>query len=250
MRPMLTTLVLAATCWATAAEAGTVAGFGDILVWAGSGTNQAGLVLDFGTAAPQGPPAAVAWGYRWNGTASLDDMVFALTGAISGSNVPAPVAGSDPRLGIDATYYTSFQSYFIQSMTYDQVGLPAGWSQVVRALVNDFDNDLGIAQYEKPAAGGVWPAGGVLDQSPLGIADTSLTTGGWYGYVVAPYDPQTFAFPLTSTFSQPVAAVPEPTTATLAAVAVAAGSCLRRRRRRRATLGIVGRLPSPARYPS
>lgn len=214
--------------WTAAGHAGVVNGFGDILFWAGSGTNEAALVLDFGTAAPQAAPPSIAWGYRWNGAANLDDMVFALTGVISGSNVPAPGPGSDPRLGITATYYTSFQSYFIADITYDQVGLPAGWSQEPRALVNDFDNDSAIAQYEAPAAGGTWPQSGTLAVSPLGPADTVLATGGWYGYVVAPYDPSTFEYPATLSLYQPTAAIPEPAAGALAAAAALASALLRR----------------------
>lgn len=235
MRRMALGFVVAA--WAAAGQAGIVGDFGDILFWAGSGTNQAALVLDFGTAAPQATPRAIAWGYRWNGVAKLDDMVFALTGSISGSNVPAPVPGSDPRLGITATYYTSFQSYFIAEIAYDQVGLPAGWSQEMRSLVNDFDTDSAIAQYEAPDAGGTWPLAGALAVSPLGPADTGLATGGWYGYVVAAYDPTTFEYPATLSFYQPTAAIPEPAAGPLVASGAAALGERLRRRRRRATLG-------------
>jgi len=227
---------LVAAAWATAGQAGIVTDFGDILFWAGSGTNEAVLVLDFGTAAAQSAPQAVAWGYRWNGAANLDDMVFALTGSITGANVPAPVAGSDPRLGITATYYTSFQSYFIADISYDQVGLPAGWSQEIRSLVNDFDSDIAIAQYEAPEADGTWPQSGTLAVSPLGPADTALIHGGWYGYVVAPYDPSTFEYPATVSFYQPTAAIPEPATCALVAAGAAALAMHLWRRRRRATL--------------
>lgn len=241
MRRMLVGFAMAV--WAATGQAGIVNDFGDILFWAGSGTNQAGLVLDFGTAAPQPAPQTVAWGYRWNGAANLDDMVFALTGVISGANVPAPAAGSDPRLGIAATYYTSFQSYFIAAITYDQVGLPAGWSQQVRSLENDFDTDRGIAQFEAPAAGGTWPQNGTLVVSAVGPADTALAAGGWYGYVVAPYDPTTFEYPATVSFYQPTAAIPEPSAGAIAVVGLMALGSRLRRRRRWTTLPVSG-LPS------
>lgn len=243
MRRMVVGLVVAA--WAAAGQAGIVNDFGDILFWAGSGTNEAALVLDFGTAAPPATPQAVAWGYRWNGAANLDDMVFALTGSISGANVPAPVPGSDPRFGITATYYTSFQSYFIASITYDQVGLPAGWSQETRSLVNDFDTDEGIAQFEAPTAGGIWPQTGTLAVSPVGPADTALATGGWYGYVVAPYDPSTFEYPATVSFYQPTAAIPEPSAIAIVAAGLAALGPRLRRRRRRTRLRQIGPSSAP-----
>ncbi|MFM7107355.1 MAG: hypothetical protein ACKOZU_01900, partial [Planctomycetaceae bacterium] len=218
MRRMIVATVVVS--WAAVAHAGIVSDFGDILFWAGSGTNQAALVLDFGTAVPQGAPQAVAWGYRWNGAATLQDMVFGLAGtiAITGTTSPAPAADSDPRLGVDAGYSTTYHSYFVNTLAYDQVGLPAGWSQGVRSLLNDFDNDVYITQYERPSAAGVWPAGSVLDLASLGLSDTALASGGWYGYVAAPADPLNFyALPDTFVFAQPTAAVPEPSTAVLLA---------------------------------
>lgn len=239
MRRAMLGFVVAA--WAATGQAGVVSGFGDIRFWTGSGTGQSALVIDFGTAAPQGSPPAVAWGYRWSGPANLADMLFALTGSISGSNLPAPIPGADPRLGLVASYFASLESYFIRSIAYDQVGLPPGWSQETRAIANDFDNDRAIAQYEAPAAAGAWPAAGTFALSPLGPADTALADGGWYGYVVVDYDPATFEYPATTAFYQPTAAIPEPSAVALAAAGAAAlVGGRRRRRRRRAARGVRG----------
>lgn len=252
MRRALVALVVAS--WATVAQAGVVSDFGDILFWAGSGTNQAAFVLDFGTSAPQGSPPAVAWGYRWNGSANLADMIFSLAGTITGSGAPAAVAGSDPRLGVDVLFSPDFNGpglneYFVTSLSYDQVGLPAGWSQDVRSLVNDYDNDLGVAQYGNPGSGGSWPSGGMLGISSFGPVSTPLAAGGWYGYVVAQYDPlNDYAYPDPFAFSQPTAAVPEPAALLLAAVGVVVAGLGQGLRRRfvRATLGrSVSRPPHP-----
>ena len=237
-----TFMAVAVAVFAAAAEAGIVDDFGDILFWSGSGTNQAGFVLDFGTTAPQGAPPAVAWGYRWNGTANLADMIFSLAGTISGSGAPAPVAGSDPRLGIDVTLYPNWygqnlREYTVDALAYNQVGLPAGWSQEVRSLLNDWENDRGIAQYGASGAGGLWPAGGMLNTAGLGPVGTTLADGGWYGYVVAQYDPENdYRYPDPLAFAQPTAAVPEPASRALAAIGLAMLGMRLRRSRYRGTL--------------
>lgn len=249
-------VALAVMSWAAAAQAGIVNDFGDIRYWAGSGTNQAGFVLDFGTAAPQGAPPAVAWGYRWNGTASLDQLIFSLAGTISGSGAPAPVAGSDPRLGVAVTYYPDYNGpgageYTVDGLAYDQVGLPAGWSQELRTLENDYFNDRSIANYMAPNAGGVWPVGGALQVAGVGPIGTVLTDGGWYGYVVAQYDPlDNYAFPDPLAFSQPTAAIPEPATIVLAIAGIGFAGLGLRRRCDRATLGEAGLWPRHPGSPS
>jgi hypothetical protein len=48
---------------------------GDIQVWAGSGSNEAGFVVDWGSG------NSFAFGYRWNGTATGADMLQALANA-------------------------------------------------------------------------------------------------------------------------------------------------------------------------
>jgi|GEM_PF-1020360 len=205
----------------------TVNNFSDLLFWTGSGTNASALVLQFGDEAT---PTSIAWGYRWDEPVeespapTVADMVFAL-------------AGADPRLAIDADYYPEWNAYFVNSFSYDQIGLPSPWSQSVRSLVNDFDNDLGIAFYTAipapPDAAGPWPQAGLLSLAALGIADTPLANGGWYGFVVQEYE--AFVYPETVNFTQPVSPVPEPGTWALlagAAGVVGCGGVVRRRRKR------------------
>lgn len=50
-------------------------GFGDITTWAGSGTNQTALVIDWNDGVE---PASLVWGYRWSGSASGLDMLNAI----------------------------------------------------------------------------------------------------------------------------------------------------------------------------
>lgn len=205
------------------AELATVNDFSDILFWTGSGTNESALVLQFGAGET---PTSIAWGYRWddpNTTAA--NMVFAL-------------AGADARLAIDADYFSEWDAYFIRSFSYDQVGLPSPWSQATRSMANDFDNDLGIAFYtsvaDPPNASGTWPTASGFSISAVGIAGAPLADGGWYGFLIQEYDAN-FAFPATVTLTQPVAAVPEPSSIALVGCGGSVfGAMAWRRRRQRA----------------
>jgi len=233
-------LVVSVAVWGQALSGATVTvnSFSDLLFWTGSGTNASALVLQFGDEAT---PTSVAWGYRWDEPVeeapipTVADMVFALTGQISGDGAPRPVAGADPRLAIDADFYTGL-GYWVHSVGYDQTGLPSPWSQSVRSLVNDFDNDLGIAFYAAVAdplnPSGPWPQTGLFSVAASGMAGTPLANGSWYGFVVQEYDAE-FAFPATVDFTQPVSAVPEPGTWALllgAAIVAGCGGVARRRR--------------------
>jgi hypothetical protein len=210
--------------------------FSDILFWTGSGTNEAALVLQFGAGET---PTSIAWGYRWDDpTSTVAEMVFALAGQITGAGAPQPVAGADGRLAIDADYFSSMNAYFIRSFSYDQIGLPGPWSQSIRSMANDFDNDLGIAFYtfvaDPPNASGAWPMASAFNVASVGMAGALLADGGWYGFLIQEYDVN-FDFPATATFAQPVSAVPEPSGVVLLACGGAiVGTLAWRRRRQRA----------------
>lgn len=189
----------------------TVNDFSDILFWTGSGTNQAALVLQFPTAVESGTatPTSIAWGYRWNESATFADMLFSLAGQIAGG--PQPVAGADERLALSVTFYGEEFGYFVNTINYDQSGLPsADWSQTVRQI-GPYDPDTGqyAAQYQLDAASGAW-TGAALNLSGAGMSSIPLVDGGWYGFIQADGLDQTLAF------DQPVAAVPEPAALPLA----------------------------------
>jgi hypothetical protein len=75
----------------------TVNTFPDIILWSGSGANEAGFVLQFGGSQA---PTSIAWGYRWDGSATVEDMMFAIAGSttISGGGPVPP--GRENKLHI------------------------------------------------------------------------------------------------------------------------------------------------------
>ena len=65
--------------------------FSDILYWVGDGTNEAVMAVNWAD-------TALAWGYRWNGTATVADMM-------------ADIAAADPRFSYVASYYLDDINY-------------------------------------------------------------------------------------------------------------------------------------------
>ncbi|MBJ7391869.1 MAG: hypothetical protein JHC85_09895 [Chthoniobacterales bacterium] len=210
MKKALVALLFAAplTAWS---QMITVNSFDNIGYWSGSGTNSAALVLEFGNSIN---PSSIAWGYRWNGTATAASMLFAIAGSITGSGVPSPQAGADARLTVDGTYFASFDDYLINTISYDQIGLPSPWGQSLRLMEDNYYVDGTYPSLYSLAGSGTWTNGGFAAAS-VGISMLSLTDGGWIGFAQTDgTDPYTF--------SQPVSAVPEPQTFSLIAMALVA----------------------------
>ena len=70
----------------------------NVKYWAGSGTSQAVIVVDFG------PGGNCAFGYRWDGNAMGWDALAAID------------AGG--ALNVDATWWAAFQSHFVNDLSY------------------------------------------------------------------------------------------------------------------------------------
>jgi hypothetical protein len=199
MKKALLTLLLIAplTSWS---QLITVSSFSNIQYWTGAGTNSAALVLEFGSPST---PDSITWGYRWNGSATLEDLIFSVAGAIPGG--PAPRAGADPRLTFDVSFFSfdDVTGYFVNSISYNQIGLPAPWSQTVRSMENNYFVDLTYPALYSLAGSGIWSAS-LFSPANVGMSDLTLGNGGWYGFV------QVDEFEGDYAFAQPASAVPEP----------------------------------------
>jgi hypothetical protein len=237
---MLRTMILAGTLAlvATTPVWGapvTVNHFSDILFWTGSGTNQAAFVLEFGGAnGDTDTPASIAWGYRWDGEAFVADMVFALTGSITGDDLPGVAVGADPRLGIDASNFGGGLGIGVNAFTYDQIGLPAtGWTQAVREMRTAQDYSVYPALFMHAPSGPdglAWPVT-AFSASSLGISSESLVADNWYAFAGTSGDPYP---PEPRSITQPVSAVPEPSAIAAGVCGLVAGVILRWRRGRTA----------------
>jgi len=177
-----------------------VQSFDDIQFWTGNGTNRSALVVEFNSSTN---PFSVVWGYTWSGGTNLQTMVFDLAGVITGG--PAAVAGSDSRLSISVTDFGGL-GYNIDALTYDQSGLGGAWPQGTLNLGGwDGTNWNNLFSFAGTSA---WPSTS-FNLSEVGMADTLLVNGGWYGWILS-------AGPETYNFAQPFAApIPEPAVAIL-----------------------------------
>ncbi|WP_449245006.1 hypothetical protein [Desulfobacca acetoxidans] len=153
--------------WIVALAAGTAQAFtfNDVNIWAGSGSNSAGLVIHW--SAPEvynntSMPApiadiSVAWGYKFDGTANAETMMLAL-------------AAADPRL-------------------YLLAGGQPGLGMAILGIGYDLNNNgvFGLSDGSTTYTAADF-ANGILADQPYGDADTLLPTdpgdlywGGWYG---------------------------------------------------------------------
>jgi hypothetical protein len=186
----------------------TVNELSDIVLWAGDGGQEAGFVLQFGDGED---PTTIAWGYRWDGAATVQDMMVAVAGSttISGGGPVPP--GEDSRLSVSGAQFDfgGGPVVFISSITYNQNGLPPEWSQVSRAIVDDWINTGTYPSlYSNAGAGGIW-TGATMNfaAASVGISELVMVDGGWYGFVQSNgSDPFAFTQPVSAV------AVPEPGT--------------------------------------
>jgi hypothetical protein len=224
-------LVLSSFLSAPAARAAV--SFNDVQFWAGTGSNRAALVVDFNDTKG---PESVVWGFRWNGTATGEDLFRSIVEA-------------DPRL------YAKRKTFSFGTATLG-IGYDTNGNGFAISDGTSFDPVTGIAAGNENQADGATPtdpadhyregwfsgffsyytAGaspyggtGTWAESPVGAGDRTLTDGSWDGLSFAPgYQGSLPDEPTAAT-----AAVPEPATGLLAfvgAVSIAAGRSRRVRR--------------------
>jgi hypothetical protein len=138
----------------------------DIQNWTGSGSNRAGLVIQWNDGLT---PASLAWGYRWNGSATGEDMLKAIAGSwqLADGNDPATIissgSGSDGRLTLGIYDY--------------------GWGTAVNSISLA---DTGVNRTRADWASGYWEyfnVGGTFDTPPNGDPNTFLGTSSYPGTV-------------------------------------------------------------------
>lgn len=186
--------------------------FNDIQFWAGTGANQAALVIDWNDGKSS---ESLVWGYRWDGSASGLDMFEAIVNA-------------DPRLFAHLAVYSfgtavSGAGYDLNgngvfgvspSLSFDSGGLlveasgPGNFDDS-RAATDAGDhyaegfNSSFWGYYVKSSTAAAWAF------SNDGAADRILSDGVWDGWSFAP------GFATTDPSDPGVAPVPEPTAVVL-----------------------------------
>lgn len=206
---------LAALCLAAVSNA---LGFSDITNWTGSGANEAGLVIDW-----QDGRGSTLWGYRWDGTASGEDMLRA-------------IVASDSNLYIKVSTTTPY-GVALFGIGYDRDGgglaLSSGEPFVNRTIeVDGYDSADGATavdpadQYREGWYTGYWSYWVSEDPSPTwgysgyGMTGRTLQNGSWDGWS---YDD------FSGAGGPPANPVPEP--ASLLAIGLGVATFARRRRR-------------------
>ncbi len=195
----------------------------DINLWAGAGANRAALVIDWNDGKTN---ESVAWGYRWDGAATGEDMLLAIVAADPNLYARVAVFGFGAAavgLGLD----TDADGFGVTNATvFDGAGLSTQGPSDGGGPTDPDDHyvegwNTGFWQYfiadDSPYDTGAWAA------AQTGLSGRSLADGGWNGLSFAPG----FTGPDPG---EPVAAVPGVGTAVLAGVGAFGPACVRRRR--------------------
>ena len=216
--------------------------FTDITFWVGSGANQAALVIDWKDGKS---PQSLAWGYRWDGSATAEEMVSAIAGTtevrvrgdgdVEGLGTAGTFletrSGADPRLYTRMSDFGGFKSIFGIGYDIDDDG--GGFISGVESERGEADTETGAANdaddhyYEGWESNPSW-WGSSNDGDPFDSGSWSgstylgrtLSDGGWEGWSVGS----------GTSPGLPVAATPEPTSAAVLGV-VGVAMILRRRGR-------------------
>jgi hypothetical protein len=181
--------------------------FNDIQFWVGSGANRAALVIDWVEESPN--PSALAWGYRWDGTARGSDMLRSIIAADARlfAKLGGPASNPNAVYGIGYDADGDGQFALDDGTTFDDDGI-AFTSPPDLATSSDADDYYsegwftGFWHYgvETPAGANPYEGTGWSD-IPVGIASRTLVDGSWDSWAFSP----TFNFSAYAGNPQPAA---------------------------------------------
>ena len=169
--------------------------FDNIQYWIGTGQNRAALVLQWNDGLD---PVSVAWGYRWDGTATGIDMLRAIAGS---TVVTEPVTeevlgtgtGTETRLSLRLESYSFGLS--VLALEYEPGDGPPRtrndwsggyWQYFIRGGRFEYTNygDPDPSLYDVPGSGQYEPT--EWFSAPIGAGDRELIDGAWDAYSFAP----------------------------------------------------------------
>jgi len=180
--------------------------FDDIQFWVGSGANRAALAIDWIENAAE--PAALVWGYRWDGVAHGSDILGAIVAADPRLYAKLGGTAASPNAVFGLGYDANGDGQFAidDGTVFDSTGI---------ALTGPADRAASIDPADFYAEGwftGFWhygvaatnpfQTGGHWSDTAVGMASRALSDGVWDGWTFSP----TFNF--ESFPANPVAAAP------------------------------------------
>jgi hypothetical protein len=166
--------------------------FADIQYWVGTGSNQAAFVIQWNDGKNSD---ALVWGFRWDGTATGEDMMKAILKAdhrffsllYQGTQFGTALGG----LGYDLNGANSNGLYKDGNVTYPYYPV----NGIINTTVYDFDNYTAIDASDHWQSGwynGYWsynvkdPADANFDYSNVGVSSRVLENGSWDVWNYAP----------------------------------------------------------------
>ncbi len=210
-----------------------ISNFSDVTFWVGSGANQAVLVVDWNDGTS---PVSLAWGFRWDGVATGQDMLLAIASSTIDSGTGNILAtGASTGLTVYTTTYSFGDAVdrIVLGTSHDQGGFGSTgyWEYLCSGGTfstppsGDDNTFAGSSYYPGTNSTPDWIS------SWSGFSDRTLSDGSWdaWSYAVGG---------VSQAVDQPIAAVPEPGVVSLL---FAGGLILVWRFRRHATARVLAR---------